>query len=32
MANVIPVYKKENRPDKDNYRPVSILPKLSKMC
>ena len=32
MANVTPVYKKENRSDKDNYRPVSILPKLSKMC
>ena len=32
MANATPVYKKENRSDKDNYRPVSILPKLSKMC
>ena len=31
MANFIPVYKKENRSDKDNYRPVSILPNLSKI-
>ena len=30
MANVTPVYKKGNRSDKDNYRPVSILPNLSK--
>ena len=26
MANVTPVYKKDNRSDKDNYRPMSILP------
>ena len=30
MADVTPVYKKGNRSDKDNYRPVSILPNLSK--
>ena len=30
MANVTPVYKKGNRSDKDNYRPISILPNLSK--
>ena len=28
-TNVTPVYKKGNRSDKDNYRPVSILPNLS---
>ena len=26
MANVTPVYKKDSRSDKDNYRPMSILP------
>ena len=31
MANVTPVYKKGNRSEKDNYRPVSILPNLSKI-
>ena len=30
IANVSPVYKKGNRSDKGNYRPVSILPNLSK--
>ena len=30
MANVTPVYKKGNRSEKDNYRPVSILLNLSK--
>ena len=30
MANVTPVYKKGNRSDKCNYRPVNILPNLSK--
>ena len=30
MANFTPVYKKGNRSDKDYYRPVSILPNLSK--
>ena len=29
MTNVTPVYRKENRSDKDNYRPVSILLNLS---
>ena len=28
LANVIPVYKKGNRSEKGNYRPVSILPNL----
>ena len=31
QAEVIPVYKKEERLDKSNYRPVSILPVLSKV-
>ena len=31
MANVTPVYRKENRSDKDSYRSVSILPNLSKI-
>ena len=31
MANVTPVFKKEDRLDKSNYRPVSILPLLSKV-
>ena len=30
-ADVIPVHKKETKSDKANYRPVSILPNLSKM-
>ena len=30
MTNVTHVYKIWNRSDKDNYRPVSILPNLSK--
>ena len=30
LANVTPVHKKGNRSEKDNYRPVSILPNLSK--
>ena len=30
-ANVTPVHKKSNRSEKDNYRPVSILPNLSKV-
>ena len=30
MANFTPVYKKGNRSDKDYFRPVSILPNLSK--
>ena len=31
LANVAPVFKKEDRLDKSNYRPVSILPLLSKV-
>ena len=31
LADVTPVYKKGNRPVKENYRPVSILPNLSKV-
>ena len=31
LANVTPVYKKGNRSEKDNYRPVSILPNLPKI-
>ena len=32
LANVIPLHKKENRQFKTNYRPVSLLPCLSKLC
>ena len=32
LANIIPLYKKENRHFKTNYRPVSLLPCLSKLC
>ena len=28
LANVTPVYKKGNRSEKDNYRPVNLLPNL----
>ena len=31
LANVTPVHKKGTRSEKDNYRPVSILPNLSKV-
>ena len=31
LANVIPVHKKDNRSEKDSYRPVNILPNLSKV-
>jgi hypothetical protein len=31
-ANVIPVFKKNERYFKNNYRPVSLLPSLSKIC
>ena len=31
LASVTPVYKKDNRPVKSNYRPVSILPSISKV-
>ena len=30
-ANVTPVFKKDSRTDKKNYRPVRILPNLSKI-
>ena len=29
-ANIIPIFKKKSRTEKCNYRPVSILPNLSK--
>lgn len=32
LANVIPLFKKDNRQIKTNYRPVSLLPSLSKIC
>ena len=32
MANVIPICKKENWQMKTNYRPVSLLVSLSKVC
>ena len=31
LANVTPAHKKSNRSQKDNYRPVSTLPSLSKV-
>ena len=31
LADVTPVHKKDNRTDKTNYRPVSILPAISKI-
>ena len=31
VADVIPVYKKENPNDKANYRPISLLPIISKI-
>ena len=31
MANITPIFKKTERTDKNNYRPVSILPNLSKI-
>ena len=30
-ANVKPVFKKDDKTDKENYRPISILPTLSKV-
>ena len=30
-ADVIPIHKKQDKSDKDNYRPVSILPNISKI-
>ena len=31
LANIVPLHKKGNLSEKDNYRPVSILPNLSKV-
>ena len=31
FANITPVFKKDSRTEKTNYRPVSILPNLSKI-
>ena len=31
-ADVTPIYKKHDKTDKTNYRPISILPNLSKFC
>ena len=32
MANVIPLFKKENKQFKTSYRPLSLLESLSKVC
>ena len=32
FANVIPLFKNDNRQLKENYRPVSLLPSFSKIC
>ena len=32
MIDIVPVFKKNNKCEKDNYRPVSILSNLSKIC
>ena len=31
LANITPLFKKDDRTDKSNYRPISILPNLSKV-
>ena len=31
-ADVTPIHKKDDKTDKTNYRPISILPNLSKVC
>ena len=31
QADIKPIYKKESRNEKENYRPISILPNLSKI-
>ena len=31
LANITPVFKKDDRTDKNNYRPISILPNLTKI-
>ena len=30
LADIIPLYKKDSRQEKSNYRPISVLPNLSK--
>ena len=32
MAKVFPLYKKDDRTDPQNYRPISVLPAISKVC
>ena len=32
MAKVFPLYKKDDRTDAQNYRPISVLPAISKIC
>ena len=32
MAKVFPLYKKDDRTDVQNYRPISVLPAISKIC
>ena len=32
MAKVFPLYKKDDRADAQNYRPISVLPAISKIC
>jgi hypothetical protein len=32
LANVLPIFKKDDRHSKENYRPISLLPSLSKIC
>ena len=32
MAKVFPFYKKDDRTDAQNYRPISVLPAISKIC
>ena len=31
MADIVPVFKKEDQNDKTNYRPISLLPLISKL-
>ena len=31
LADIIPVYEKDSRYEKSNYRPISVLPDLSKI-
>ena len=32
MAKVFPLYKKNDRTEAQNYRPISVLPAISKIC